>query len=175
MFEFIVVIGVIIVFGQVIFSTMFGSKADFKKPKTQAVNAQILESYVAVPSLFVNRPEKTFYITLKKTLPYGYDLHAKTRLEDIIQVKSSIKGKERWAQRGRIKSRHVDFLIINHDGAPIAAIELDGASHNAKNPSTADQLKTGLFKQVHIALYRVSVGDNFEQIAATICAQLSFR
>lgn len=173
MVELLIFIVIIVVFGQILLSTLFRSKSDFKAPKTKAVTAQTLKAFEAAPSLFVNDPERIFYLTLKKYLPQGYDLQTKTRLEDIIRVKASIKGKERWGHRGRIKSRHVDFLIINQQGVPIAAIELDGKSHNPKNPSAADQLKTGLFKQVQIPLWRVRVGESFEQNAATICAQLS--
>jgi len=87
-------------------------------------------------------------------------LHSKTRLEDIIRVKPNIKGQARWHLRGRVKSRHVDYLITDHNGIPLAAIELDGASHN-KEALAADKLKDGLFNAAGLPLIRVRTATDF--------------
>ncbi len=89
---------------------------------------------------------------------------SKVRLEDIIEVKPQIQNqKVRWHLRNRVKSRHVDFLIINKNGHPVFAIELDGASHSDSKATNADDLKNGLFRAVNIPLWRVKTGENFEK------------
>lgn len=101
-------------------------------------------------------------------MPKGFHVHGKVRLEDIIRVKRGVPEQLRWAARGRVKSRHVDFLITNKSGKPVMAIELDGASHNVRNPSEADKVKTAIFKAAGIPLRRILVGENFEDIAREI-------
>ena len=106
-------------------------------------------------------------------MPPGFHVHGKVRLEDIIRVKRGLDQKARWAARGRVKSRHVDYLITDSVGRPILAIELDGRAHNHKNPSQSDQVKTALFKAAGIPLRRILVGEDFEVKARQMVAELS--
>ena len=109
---------------------------------------------------------------LRDHLPPAYHIHSKVRLEDIIRVKRGLPEKTRWAARGRVKSRHVDYLITNRAGHIILAIELDGRSHDARNPSESDKVKTALFKSANVPLRRILVGEDFESIAEKIGAEL---
>ncbi len=94
---------------------------------------------------------------------------SKVRLEDIIRVKPGIRNKEiYWKLRQRVNSRHVDFLIINKQGRPVMAVELDGPGHHRPESKNADDLKNGLFKQAGIPLSRVIVGENFSLAAKKI-------
>jgi len=95
------------------------------------------------------------------------------RLEDIIRVKNNVHPKMRWSLRGRVKSRHVDYLITDKMGRPILAIELDGQSHDASNPSESDKVKTALFESAGINLKRVSTGQDFDKIIGKIVSELS--
>ena len=74
-------------------------------------------------------------------------------------------GDIRWKLRQRVRSRHVDFLIINRDGHPVMAIELDGSYHQRPESRNADDLKDGLFKSVGVPLQRVIVGEDFKLVA----------
>ena len=93
----------------------------------------------------------------------GYYVFPKVRLEDVLTVKKSIKdNKLRWSYRGRIKSRHVDFVVCDAGGNFICAIELDGTSHRSKKSKIADEFKDGIFANASLALYRVKTGSDFD-------------
>ena len=148
-------------------------KGPFVPPEiSPAINID-MTAYEGVPSLFVNANEANFFNALRDHLPAQYHLHSKVRLEDIIRVRrKGLSEKARWAARGRVKSRHVDYLITNRAGHIVLAVELDGRAHNARNPSEADKVKTALFKAAGVPLRRIQVGENFDLIAATIGSEL---
>ena len=98
---------------------------------------------------------------------------AKPRLEDIIQVKPKLPNpKQRFSLRARIKSRHVDFLLIDDQGRPCMAIELDGKSHSRKQAAAGDALKNGLFEASGVPLRRIITGEDFNAHAAQIMQAL---
>jgi len=143
----------------------------FSPPKTSRSDARTYTAYERAESLFVNRSELAFFHSLRRVLPREYHLHSKVRLEDIVRVKKTIKGQAHWQLRGRVKSRHVDYLITDDDGVPKAAIELDGSSHN-KDALNADILKDGIFEAVGLPLIRVRSGVNYSQAARRILSQI---
>lgn len=143
----------------------------FKPPKTAPSDARTYNAYERAESLFVNQSERAFFHALRRILPSEYHLHSKVRLEDIVRVKTAIKGQAHWHLRGRVKSRHVDYLITDIDGVPRAAIELDGSSHN-KDTMNADVLKDGIFEAVGLPLIRVRTGANYSQAARRILSQI---
>jgi len=89
-----------------------------------------------------------------------------------VCVKGSIQGKPRWHLRGRVKSRHVDYLIIDTQGIPKLVIELDGSSHN-QQAQNADTLKDGIFGAVGLPLIRVKIGEDFAKSAQDIMSRLT--
>jgi very-short-patch-repair endonuclease len=145
----------------------------FTPPKTAPSDARVYMAYERAESLFVNRSEQAFFHTLRHALPSDFHLHSKVRLEDIVRVKKSIKGQTHWQLRGRVKSRHVDYLITNMEGVPMAAIELDGTSHN-KAALNADMLKDGIFEAVGLPLIRVRSGSNYSQAARRVLSQIRY-
>jgi len=145
----------------------------FVPPDVSPIAARDLKAFELAPSLFVNANEASLFNRLRDHLPANFHIHSKVRLEDIIRVRRGLPEKVRWAARGRVKSRHVDYLITNRAGHPVLAIELDGRSHNIKNPSESDKIKTALCKAAGLPLRRILVGENFDLIAATIGSELS--
>lgn len=145
----------------------------FSLPEVSPIAAEDLRAFEAAPSLWVNAPEAALFACLTRHMPRGFHVHGKVRLEDIIRVKRGLPEKARWAARGRVKSRHIDYLITDPGGRPVLAIELDGRAHNRKNPSEADKVKTALFAAAGIPLKRILVGEDFDLIADTIGAELS--
>lgn len=146
---------------------MRGSRG-FSTPEVSPISKSDLGAFEAAPSLWVNLSEAALFGILCRHMPKGFHVHGKVRLEDIIRVKRGLPEQLRWAARGRVKSRHVDFLITNTSGKPVLAIELDGASHNARQPSESDKVKTALFAAAGIPLRRIIVGHNFDDIAREI-------
>lgn len=143
----------------------------FVSPKTMPADKRIYACFERVDNLFVNRPEREFFAVLKRNLPQDYHIHSKVRLEDIVRVRRNIEGRPQWHLRGRVKSRHVDYLITNKDGEPKVAVELDGSSHN-KNTINADTFKDDLFKAVGLPLIRVAARSNYTTASHKILEKL---
>ena len=149
-------------------------KSDFEAPGTQAFNPKIFEYFTLRESLFVNKSEAVLFDILHKRLSPKYCIFTKVRLEDIIGVRGrDVNPKLRWSLRGRVKSRHVDFVISTLSGRVLMMIELDGSSHGSSEARRADAFKDGLAAAVNIPLYRIRTGDNFHKKVADIEQQLS--
>lgn len=164
----------LILFALVVLFALLRRK-DFTPPATTASDAKVHQGYRAADSLFVNRSELAFFHALNRAVPNGYFVQSKVRLEDIVGVKPEIKdAKLRWSLRGRVKSRHVDFLIIDEAGRPCIAVELDGAVHRSRDAYNADALKDGLFEACGVPLIRVQTGQDFRARAGDIVGRLRF-
>lgn len=164
---------VLILLGIFLLAYLTRKKGSFTPPEVSPISKPDLQAFEAAPSLWVNAAEAAFFGILCRHMPPGFHVHGKVRLEDIIRVKRGLPSKLRWAARGRVKSRHIDYLITNRSGQPVMAIELDGRSHNARNPSEADKVKTALFGAAGIPLRRILVGEDFDLNAAIIGTELS--
>lgn len=157
---------------------MFGKGARRRKPFTPPSSTQLPDDfekyYVPARSLFVNKSERAFFIILSQQLSYDYLLMAKTRLEDVIGVRKTLRDpKLLWSLRGRVKSRHVDFLICARNGTPLMAIELDGSSHGSADAENGDDLKDRIFRAAGLPFVRVSTRDDFDVAATHIIGNLS--
>ncbi len=144
----------------------------FKTPAVSPISKQTLSAFEVAPSLWVTASEAAFFGVLVRHMPRGFHVHGKVRLEDIIRVRRDVTGEARWKLRGRVKSRHVDYLITDRAGRPVLAIELDGSAHDPKKPPESDRVKTALCQAVDLRLLRIRVGEDFDHIAATIGSQL---
>ncbi len=60
-------------------------------------------------------------------------LYPKVRLEDFVEA----TGEEKQSLRGRIKSRHADFLVCDDKLHIKTAIELDDISHSGEKAKSA--------------------------------------
>lgn len=54
----------------------------------------------------------------------------------------------------RIKTRRVDFLVLDQDGGIVAAVELDGGSHDNNEAAAKDHFKNQLFAAAGVRLVR---------------------
>ena len=107
----------------------------------------------------LTKTEHTFFITLvREALKRRLLVCPKVRLEDIIYVTDK---QNRNKYRGYIKSRHVDFVLLNATCETVAAIELDDPSHTTKKAAKADQFKNDLFFTVKIPLIRIYTGTDY--------------
>ena len=143
----------------------------FAPPETTPVSPRAIAAFEARPSLFVNSSEAAMFAALDRACPRGLRVFAKVRLEDIVGVRSGVTGEARWKLRSRVKSRHVDFLVVDLGGRPRVAVELDGASHGRGarlGTRNADDLKDALFTATGIPLVRVRVGEDFAAAARGI-------
>ena len=105
--------------------------------------------------------EELFYtVLIKEARKRNLNVCPKVRLEDIICV-TDTENKNKY--RGYIKSRHVDFVLIDESYETIAAIELDDPSHNTEKAAEIDAFKNELFDAVEIPLIRIDVEDDYIQ------------
>jgi len=149
-------------------------KASFKPPETKAFNPAIFHNFNLRPNLFVNKSEQALFGILFDQLTPQYRVFSKVRLEDIIAVKPNRQSAQiAWSLRGRVKSRHVDYLITTPDGVPLMIIELDGRSHQSAAAKRPDAFKNGLAKSVGLPLKRLMVGQDFYAFAKKTEAELA--
>ncbi len=150
------------------------SQGRWQQPKSKLADKQTLKAYEKRKSIFVNAAEQALFSALLRCRPSGYHIFTKVRLEDILGVKAAVKDqKRRWQYRGRIKSRHVDFLICDHRGNFMCAIELDGSAHNNAEAEMVDGFKDAIFASAGLALYRVKTGSDFDGFSQQLWAKIN--
>lgn len=121
----------------------------------------------------LTKTEHSFFVILiRQALLRGMLVCPKVRLEDIAFVIDK-KNKEKF--RGYIKSRHIDFVLINAQGETIAGIELDDPSHDTEKAQKTDRFKTELFKTIGVPLIRIKTGTDYIVQLNTIFDSLNFK
>lgn len=144
----------------------------WQDPQSTLASAEIVRAYEARAGLFVNRSELALFAALNRHKPDGLHVMVKVRLEDILRVGHNIKdGRLRWQYRGRIKSRHVDYVICDAGGRFLCAIELDGSSHINIEAEMVDGFKDAIFKHAGLQLFRIKTGDNFDSVSRNLWEQ----
>jgi hypothetical protein len=122
----------------------------------------------------MNESEQALFINLQKALGDAYIVLSKVRIEDFVDVdKKNISNNSHWGLRGKIKSRHVDFLVCNHATTkPLLAIELDGKSHNDPRRKNRDQFVDELYDAIGLPIEHIQVGGNFLELVNVISDNL---
>src|ERR1700752_2427778 len=99
-----------------------------------------LVSVISLPfwkrEFFLSRAERSLYEILRRLAP-DYTIFAKIRLCDVIFGFRTAR--TRQANRNRIQSKHLDFLICDATLTPVVAIELDDASHAGADHKECEQ------------------------------------
>lgn len=118
----------------------------------------------------MNESEQALFINLQKILGDEYIVLSKVRIEDFVDVKrGEVSQSSHWGLRGRIKSRHVDFLVCDRATTkPLLAIELDGKSHNDLGRQVRDQFVNDLYKAINLPIEHIHVGGNFLELSQKI-------
>lgn len=168
--EFILILFFVIVIAAILSGK---KKAAYTSPQSTMPDPRIFRHFEAKSSVLVNASEVALFYALVRAMPPHLYVLAKPRLEDVIGVKKTLPNPKLGFQlRGRVKSRHIDFLVIDWGGRPICAIELDGRSHKNKKAAAGDALKDGIFAASGLPLHRIIVGQDFASEAQNIIAQI---
>lgn len=112
---------------------------------------------VAVKRYFFSRDENAVFRALEQTLTdTPYRVFPNVRLSDLFLITEKDRAAYS-AARGRLKDRHVDFLIVDaaQDHRPVLAIELDGASHGRERQQHSDAVKDVIFRSAGLTLVRL--------------------
>lgn len=96
--------------------------------------------------------ERSVYEILCRIAP-DHTVFAKVRLADLVRVQA--KGREFWTNFNSISSKHVDFVFCDPNLAPVAALELDDASHDKPERMDRDELVDRVLKTAALPLVRV--------------------
>ncbi len=119
---------------------------------------------------FFSPSERKFYEALKDiSKELDYEVFAKVRWADIVHPVGTKK--MWWSNWGKIKSKHVDFLLcekINY--TPTIAIEIDGPSHMSPKIKYRDSLESKIFNMSNIKLLRFKNKETYssKEIKAVI-------
>lgn len=120
----------------------------------------------------LTKTEYSFYMKSRLALQEkNLYLYPKVRLEDFI--KTTGDGNEKMSLRGRIKSRHVDFLVCDDKLYIKAAIELDDISHSGEKAQAVDQFKNELFTSINLPLIRIQVKKDYTNDITNLLNQLT--
>lgn len=112
--------------------------------------------------LLVNLAERSAWDFLNRSDIGQAHVFAKVRLEDVVTVKAA--DHRAWSSiRGRIKSRHLDFVLTDADFLPILAVEVDGGSHNTERAAATDEMKNQVLSSAGVPLLRLRVGADWHQ------------
>ena len=121
-------------------------------------------SYFTLKKFFFTQSEKSFFEELIKQNNERYIILSKVRLEDIVSAKKSLDWKEKGIKRNYIKSKHLDFVILNrHYRNILSVIELDGKSHDTEKQGRYDKIKDDILRSIGVKFYRVKVGEIYEE------------
>ena len=111
--------------------------------------------------MLLTKAEYSIWNLLKaKCDKYEMIICPKIRMEDFINVDIKDYSK-RQSYRGRIKSRHVDFLICDKKLNILAGIEIDDNSHLKESSKEIDEFKNRVFKTINIPLFRIVLNEGY--------------
>lgn len=119
----------------------------------------------------LTKNEWKFYKDLKPiTDKYKLHILSKVRMADIVQVKKGLSNKKFYSAFGKIKSRHIDFVIADPRNLRILlAIELDDNSHNNIDRQQADFFEDKVFETIQLPFIRTKSIIGLEE---QICEKL---
>ena len=118
----------------------------------------------------MNESEQALFINLQKTLGDRYIVLSKVRIEDFVEATHEVGG---YGARGRIKSRHIDFLVCDRAATQLfLAVELDGKSHQGENRQKRDRFVDEIYRTIGLPIRHIPVGSNFSECVQRINEEL---
>jgi hypothetical protein len=157
----------------IILVKLFIKKRVFLKSIGESKN---IPSQYKLKNTLMNKSELALYINLEAAFRDSHLVFSKVRIEDFVEVRTDmhLSRSEIFGLRGKIKSRHVDFLICEINNIrPIVAIELDGYSHNHPRAIERDKFVDELYSSIGLEVVHVRVGSDFSMTAQDIKSKIN--
>ncbi len=134
-------------------------------------NSNDNDDYPYQKVLLLTKNEWSFYKSLKPiTDKYRLHILSKVRMADIVQVKKGLSNKQFNSAFGKIKSKHVDFVLADPRNLRILmAIELDDSSHDNIDRQQRDYFEDKVFEVVGLPFLRTKGINGVEE---QICEKL---
>ncbi|WPJ98097.1 DUF2726 domain-containing protein [Coraliomargarita algicola] len=140
-----------------------GTKNQASSKAKLDTNQETKLPYQACKSLLTPN-EHAFFKVLQPLVEPHWHLFAKVRMEDIIEVPKELEYREKQSLRGRIKSRHIDFVICDPTTLKVlTCIELDDKSHQKKKSKEADQYNDRAMRDAGVSLLRVPARMSYSE------------
>lgn len=118
--------------------------------------------YQSVPGLFTPA-EQLFLSTLEVALAgIPVKIFGKVRIADIIKVKPGLERSDYSGAFSKIRSKHVDFVLINPlTTAPVLVIELDDSTHDQYERKVRDAFVDEAMYQAQIPILHVPLRKRY--------------
>lgn len=114
-----------------------------QKPTETTKKSEYQNAYEATPILTQN--EFRNYQTLNQAaMQKGYMVNCKVRLADIVKPRNDPQYMSRF---GKIKSKHVDFVILDNRMKVRAIIELDDKTHDRADRQKRDEFVDSILQE----------------------------
>lgn len=116
--------------------------------------------------------ETGFFAELKRIASnYNIDVLTKVRLCDIIKVKSGVDNSTYTSAFNTIKSKHIDFVLIDKNTNVVCCIELDDKSHEKEKAKANDEVKNKALLSAGVPLIRTKSAMGIEISIQEILSQ----
>ena len=96
---------------------------------------------------------------------HGLLLFCKVRLADVAKTAHAENYNTYMKYFGKVKSKHLDFVLCGSDFVPVVVIELDDPSHENKPNRENDMLKDVVLESIDLPLIRVPVARHYNKKA----------
>lgn len=132
--------------------------------KKRRLADEVRDRYNAVPLL--TPTEADFYPTLEYIAEkHGFLLFIKVRLADIARTARADDYNTYMKYFGKVKAKHVDFVLCDRNFFPRVVVELDDKSHENRRNHENDLLKDAVLESIGIAVVRVPVANSYNRRA----------
>ena len=137
---------------------------DSKKPET-VDNDEDIEKLPYRRKFLLTKNEYWFYKSLKEIADkYDFAILAKIRFADLVEVSAEADKKEYIKYFGKIKSKHIDFILCKKDNLyPELLIELNDSSHNTEDRIKRDEFIKKIAEKVGYKMVFVDGTQNLEE------------
>jgi len=111
----------------------------------------------------LSEAEAAFYRTLRAAVGQSNDVSCKVRMEDMFFLPKGLEWREQQRWRSRVKSRHIDFVVLNAEtGRIMGAIELADSSHRQPRRRERDDFVNAVFRTAGTPLLRVPAAASYD-------------
>ncbi len=177
----IIIKGLVVLWVILIIAAALIIDAQNKKKKAQELQLKLLmkkSNDSASPSIdedieklpyrrkfLLTKNEYWFYKSLKEIADkYGFAVLAKIRFADLVEVSAEADKKEYMKYFGKIKSKHIDFILCKKDNLyPELLIELNDSSHNKEDRIKRDEFVKKIAEKVGYKMVFVDGTQNLEE------------
>ena len=137
---------------------------DSKKLET-VDNDEDIEKLPYRRKFLLTKNEYWFYKSLKEIADkYDFAVLAKIRFADLVEVSAEADKKEYMKYFGKIKSKHIDFILCKKDNLyPELLIELNDSSHNTEDRIKRDEFIKKIAEKVGYKMVFVDGTQNLEE------------